>query len=273
MNWTLWILPFAALLFASCAQLGGMAGGKKKEPVNDPYGLGAYRAAGGRVSGIEAAQGGITGIPTTSAGAAAAGITAEEDIVWAPEDPNKPIDPGLEELWKKPESQSWQTSYTEASRLSRESGKPMLIWFTDSMHSPLCRRLSDELFSKSEFDGWAAERLVRLRVDSTVPAKERFKDIGTRKREYIKKLKKRFNVLGHPTVLVLAPSGKIEKRLRGYKKGDADGYWAKLKHAVTAAEEEYGAWREKLEARGYRLWTSRSGRKVFAKLYRFQGRK
>ena len=118
---------------------------------------------------------------TVNATVSSAGITDESDIVWAPEDENVPMPGGLEDLWKAPENKSWQTSYTEATRQSKQSGKPLLIWFTDTAHSPLCRRLSDDLFSNSGFDGWASKRLVRLRVDSTISSKEKREEIGAKK--------------------------------------------------------------------------------------------
>lgn len=270
MEWKSASLVGICACLVSCAQLGQITGikGKKKPSGEKPMtGLDAYRAAGGRISG-----GGEGFLPTAGQASAsvspATGITREEDIVWAPENPNQPIQG--EELWKQPESKTWHVSHTEAFRYSRQSGKPMLIWFTDSAHSPLCRRLSDELFSKSEFEGWAAERLVRLRINSTVPPRERHTDLGIRKAKYIEKLKRRYNVHGHPTVVMVSPWGAVLQSYRGYQKGNADYYWGRIKQALIQAEKEYGAWREKLEKRGYRMWESRDGRRMFAKLYRFR---
>lgn len=258
-----------SLSLLSCAQFGGNKA--KKAAPKDPYGLDAYQQAGGRIAGMDGATTTVTGgIPTAGGSLSASGITRDEDIQWAPEDPNKPIGGGLEELWKQPENKSWHTSYTVAADQSRQSGKPLMMWFTDSMHSPLCRKLSDELFSQGRFDKWASKNLVRLRVDTTLPSKERHTDLGARKSKYVEKLKKRYNIHGHPTVLILSPRGSVVASYRGYKKGNPDYYWGQMKVSVTKAEEDYGAWREKLESRGYRIWTSRSGRKTFAKLYRFQ---
>ncbi len=257
----------ASLSLISCAQLGGTK--KNEKPEDDPYGLGAYQQAGGRVSGVGGGLGLSAGVQAT-ASVSAVGITPDADIIWANPDPNAPIGNGLEELWKQPENKSWHTSYTEAIRQSRQSGKPMMIWFTDSRRSPLCRRLSEDLFSKSDFEGWASQKLVRLRVDTTFPSRERNTDLGVRKSKYIEKLKKRYSVHGHPTVVMLSPRGAVVVSYRGYKKGDPDYYWGRMKQSLTKAEEDYGAWREKLEKRGYRLWTSRDGRKTFAKLHRFQ---
>jgi hypothetical protein len=282
MDWKLSSVALLTLTGLGCLSLvswsilGGtkMGGANKKD--DDPYGLGAYTEAGGRIGGFGGATAAAAGVASVAGGGArggspisGAGITRDEDIVWAPENPDEAIGGGLEQLWKQPENKSWHMSYQVAAQQARQNGKPMMIWFTDSMHSRLCRILSEELFSKSEFEGWTTEKLVRLRVDATVPAKEKHSDLGVRKSKYVKQLKKRFAVHGHPTVLLLMPGGEVHARYRGYKKGTSDYYWARLKQAVVKAEEGYGKWREKYERRGYRLWTSRDGRKTFAKLYHF----
>ncbi len=268
------------ILSISCAQfseLAGLSPKKKPEIKPSPSGLKAYQKAGGRIAGMGMDEAQVR----VSAGSAApssalSGITPDADIVWAPENPNEAIGGGLDVAWEKPENKSWHTRYSTASRLSKRSGKPMLIWFTDSARSPLCRRLSDELFSRPDFESWAAEKIVRLRVDSTIKIKNReqmglgkYEDLKTRKNDYVKRLKKRYSVHGHPTVILLSPSGKVLQKYRGYKKGNAEYYWGRLKHVVSNAEEDYGKWRERMEARGYRVWTSRDGQKIFAKLYRF----
>jgi hypothetical protein len=256
------ISAFVFCSLVSCGQFG------KPDAQEDPLaGLDAYKNAGGHVGGMDEAMASGASVNAT---VSSAGITDESDIVWAPEDENVPMPGGLEDLWKAPENKSWHTSYTESTRQSKQSGKPLLIWFTDTAHSPLCRKLSADLFSNSGFDGWASKRLVRLRVDSTISAKEKSENIGAKKHNYIVKLKKRYKVMGSPTVLILSPKGAVVGRYRGYKKDSADYYWSRMKQDVNKAEDDYGAWREKLEKRGYRLWTSRDGRKTFAKLYRFK---
>ena len=256
-----------ALCLTSCSLLERGGG----QPENDLRGLTAYQQAGGRVVGMDemaivqvASEGG----PTSGSPPRAAGITPEEDIVWAPENPEEAIGAGLEKLWKQPGNKTWYQSYSQASQQSRQMGKPMLIWFTDSMFSPNCRRLSEELFSTREFESWASKNLVRLRVDTTISSQEKQTDIGARKIEYAKKLNKRYGVHGYPTVFILMPGGEVSTQYRGYKTGNSDYYWARMKQAVLMAQEAYGEWREKFERRGYRLWTSRDGRKTFAKLYR-----
>lgn len=246
----------------------------ESQPHAGLNGLKAYQQAGGSIVGMDnSATVSIGGGSAPVAGLSGEGITPEDDIVWAPEDPEEAIDGGLERLWQSPQNKSWHQSYKEASRQSRQLGKALLIWFTDSMYSPTCRQLSEEVFSIPDFEEWATKHVVRLRVDKQVPAKERSKDIGVRKLKYIKKLIKQYGVKGCPTVLLLKPGGEVHVNYRGYKKGDGEYYLARLKHAVVIIDRGYEQWRDKYEKRGYRLWESRDGRKTFAKLYRFQSGK
>jgi len=238
------------------------------------YGLKAYQQAGGSITGMgNTANVSIGGGNTQVAGISGEGITPEDDIVWAPEDPEEAIDGGLEQLWQSPQNKAWHQSYKEASRQSRQTGKALLIWFTDSMYSPTCRQLSEEVFSIPDFEEWATKHVVRLRVDKQVPPREKSKDIGIRKLKYIKKIIQRYGVKGCPTVLLLKPGGEVHVYYRGYEKGGGEYYLARLKHAVVIIDRGYQQWRDKYEKRGYRLWESRDGRKTFAKLYRFQSGK
>jgi len=256
------------LSLTSCGLIGGKDKKKPAEGEKPLTGMEAYQRAGGRIAGVSGVGAGGGGA-TATVSPSAMGITPEADIHWAPEDPDVPMGGGIEQLWKQPENKSWYVSHTEALRYARESGKPVLIWFTDSARSPLCKALNTELFSNSGFDGWASKNIIRLRVDNVIRGVRKEEHEWTEKRNYIDALKKRYKVLGHPSVYVLTPSGAVQDRFRGYKKGTPDYFWGRIKSAVSKAENDYGKWREKYEKRGYRLWTNRKGRKTFAKLYRF----
>lgn len=210
--------------------------------------------------------GGIAGVGNVSPRVRASQLPDEDDIVWAPEDPNEPIQQ-LEELWQKPVKDSWYVSYDEAMTASRQSGKPVLIWFTHSGSSPLCKVLSAELFSTNLFEKWASEKVIRLRVDSAVYDDN--EDLKARKIEYVKKLKKRYKILGAPVVLMVSPREAIFGRYVGYRSGDPGFYLGRLKNSYRVAMEDYGKWRDEMEEKGYRVWHDRRGRTVFAKLLRY----
>jgi Thioredoxin-like domain len=202
------------------------------------------------------------------------GITPDSDIIYTdPDAPDADI-PELASLLAAPKRGPWEESETIAKQLSVREGKPLLIWFTDSQGSPMCKAVSDELFSTHEFGGWAMEKLVRLKIDST-PDKERLdktadlgskEDLRIRMLSYASDLKKRYKVMGYPSLVMLSPSGEVVGRYRGYKRGEADYLWGQLKHAEAVSSEAYKGWRQGLEKKGYREWQDRKGRKVFARL-------
>ena len=192
----------------------------------------------------------------------------EKDIVWANEDPDAPMTE-LEALWEKGPQDDWFKSYSQAMKEARKEGKPVLMWFNDSKSKMTNQALSSELFSTTKFTAWAQDHVVRLQIDSFVQDDD---DVRlAHKRKYVNDLKKRHKVMGSPVVLMLSPRGAVFGKYAGYKRGSSSFYLGRLKNAHRNAMADYGAWREDLEARGYRVWHDHRGRKVFAKPRRLDG--
>lgn len=260
-------LVLALVSVVSCARLDRLTGGpEKKEEKPQPFGpTGIPPELRAKTSGTAVTAGGnVPAVP--------ANITPESDIAWTdPDNPEAGI-PELNTLMEGPKRGPWEESDKVAFRRASREGKPVLIWFTDSKNSPGCKAIAAELFSKSEFESWVKDRFVRLCVDSQVRQRDpnlSMDEAATREanqREFVATLKKRYKVLGHPTVLVLSPDGEMIGRYKGYRTGDADYFWGLLKQGDIVAQKRYGEWRAGLEKKGYREWQDRSGRKVFAKL-------
>jgi thioredoxin-related protein len=264
------VLPWLGawvLGLASCGLPGANTEPKKSEEA-EAFGPGGIppqlRARGSE--GTAVAPGG------NKPGAAAVNFTPMEDIVFTnPDDPDAQL-PELADLLAAPKSKIWEESETLARSRSAREGKPLLMWFTNSQSSPMCKALNDELFSTSDFEKWAAEKLVRLRVDAMVRVKApdlSLDEAKTREidvKNYVAALKKRYKVLGHPTLILLNPSGEVIGRYVGYKRGTADVTWGLIKHGESVSSRAYATWRAGLETKGYRDWQDRRGRKVFAKL-------
>jgi len=261
-----WILCLAGAL-SSCAKLGNSV---KKEPPSPfgPSGIPPELRAKSSDAGVAVAPGG--NVPGKSL---PSGITPEEDIVYTdPDHPEAGI-PELTTLLAAPKRGPWEESVTLARQRSAREGKPLLIWFTDSEKSPMCKALSQDLFSTSEFGNWATDKLVRLRVDAanvksddangSLDDSEAFR---IEVKSYYAELKKRYKVMGYPSLIMLSPSGEVIGRYRGYKRGDAEFLWGQLKHAEAISMEAYKGWRAGLEKKGYREWQDRKERKVFARL-------
>ena len=209
---------------------------------------------------------------TAGSNVSPAAITPSEDIVFTdPDNPDAGI-PELESLMAAPKKGPWEESETIARQIAASEGKPILVWFTDSARSPMCKALSSELFATPEFGKWAEKHVVRLRVDSNITVDDADLSLDekiTRQsnlKDYVKRLKKRYKILGAPSVLMLNPSGEVIARYRGYKRGDADYFWGLIKQGEASSSHAYKSWRQGLEEKGYREWEGRRGKKVFAKL-------
>jgi thioredoxin-related protein len=262
-------------LLASCAKLGSLVGGGEKKDEPSPFGpTGVPPQLRAGTSGGDAATASPSGAvlpPGTS-------ITPDDEILFIdPDDPDASL-PELSTLLSSgPKRRSpWEESDTVAKQRAAREGKPLLVWFTDSKTSPMCKALNEELFSKPEFEEWASEKLIRLRVDSNVRDNPLVKDdslsIGdamTREVElsrYVDRLKKQYKVLGQPVIIMLNSSGSVIGTYRGYKRGDADFRWGQIKQAEAASTHAHQQWQAALAKKGYREWKDRHDRKVFAKL-------
>jgi len=265
------VLLLSALALSSCAKLGlpGVSRAPEKEPVN-PFGS----------SGIPPqlrAKTADPGVPVESVSSAVASqspltFTPDEDIVFTdPDNPNAEI-PELSSLLENAKRGPWEASETIAKQRATREGKPLLIWFTDSASSPMCKALSQELFATHDFGAWADEKLIRLRVDSNIQADDLNLSLDEKQtreiemKRYVVALKKRYKILGHPSLVLLNPSGEVVGRYRGYKRGDAQYFWGLIKHGEAVSAEAHKGWRKTLEAKGYRDWSDRRGRKIFARL-------
>jgi len=250
-----------AFLLAACAKDKGI----DLESSLPPTGMGPKIRAGTDTAG------GTAIIPGGNATPGPIQITPQEDIAWTGFD-GEGI-PELETLMAAPKKGPWEDSITIARQTAAREGKPVLIWFTDSSRSPMCKALSNELFGTAPFGKWAEDRIVRLRIDSNLDAAKEptmsmddWASMKTDVGNYVQALKKRYKVLGHPTILVLNPSGEVLWKDSGYKRGEADFLWGLIKQAEAASTHDYQSWRKNLENKGYREWEGKRGRKVFAKL-------
>ncbi|NJM38133.1 MAG: thioredoxin family protein [Akkermansiaceae bacterium] len=271
MNLPFLYIGFLGFALCSCAKFS--SGRKLKSPPKDqPFGASGIPPQLRAKSPQPTATATVAGGNTTPATQKTLNLTPEEDIVYTdPDNPEASL-PELSTLLAAPKRGAWEQSDTVAKQLAMREGKPLLIWFTDSGSSPMCNALSQELFSQSEFGAWATDKIVRLKVDSFVRVKDLDLDLGesedkrARILNYNSDLKKRYKVLGYPTLIMLNSSGEVVGKYRGYKRGESQRLWGQLKHAESVSTESYKTWKAALEKRGYREWQDPKGRKILAKL-------
>jgi len=204
-------------------------------------------------------------------------IVPDEDLIFTDPDNPDAVIPELSTLLAEQDANRgpWEQSETVAKRRAMREGKPLLIWFTDSGRSPMCKALDEELFSTPEFSQWAAANVVRLKVDANLAGIGRDTNLTLGETEtlradvrtYVESIRKRYRILGNPAVVMLDPEGKRLTGYRGYKRGDATVFFGKLKHTQMVAERNHAQWRKRMEERGYRDWRDARGRvTVFARL-------
>jgi thioredoxin-related protein len=269
-----WLLALS-LSLTSCAKLG--MGNKVESPkLNSPFGetgIPPQLRSKGPDSGVPVVPGGNTGSPQSGPA-----FTPEEDIVFTnPDDPDASLPELSTVLTAEKRRGPWEESETIAKQRAAREGKPLLIWFTDSARSPMCKALSQELFSTPKFEQWASEKLIRLRIDANIQVDDpdlTLDEKGGRLaalKDYVARLKKQYKILGQPSLILLNSSGEVIGNYRGYTRGQADYYMGLFKQGEAVSTHHHKEWRAGLEKKGYREWRDRKDRKVFAKLTRYSG--
>ena len=120
----------------------------------------------------------------------------------------------------------WSTDYETALRKAKEENRHVLVDFTGSDWCGWCIRLNREVFSTEEFQEFAKENLVCVKID--FPRKKKLpKEVAKRN----DRLQRQFGVRGYPTVFVLGADGTPLVRT-GYQEGGGEEYVNHLKSLI-----------------------------------------
>lgn len=116
----------------------------------------------------------------------------------------------------------WHTDYDGAVKLSQDSSKPMLLFFTGSGWCSWCDKLEKEVFDTTEFAAAASDRFIFVKID--FPRKKTAaQNLSTTNFE----LKQRYNIQGFPTI-VLLDSRQQKLGQTGYRPGGGKSYYEHL---------------------------------------------
>lgn len=263
-----------AMAVSGCGLMGNDKQGNDSEEEK-PFGASGIpphlRASGGQDGSAIAPGGNRPALPVNFQ------ITPDEDLIFTDPDNPDAIIPELSTLLAEQSSsrEPWEKSDTIARQRAMRENKAMMIWFTDSGRSPMCKALEEELFSTPEFNTWAADNVVRLRVDANFATLGRDDNLSLDESEtlrvdvknYVDSMRKRYRVLGNPSVVILDAEGQVLTRYRGYRRGESGVLFGKIRHSETIAARNNAVWRKKMEDRGYREWHDARGRvTIFARL-------
>lgn len=117
----------------------------------------------------------------------------------------------------------WATDYDTAIATASGTNRKIFLFFTGSDWCGWCKRLESEILDTPEFQEYARENLVLVKLDfpQRIPQPEQLKAQN-------KQLSQRYRIEGYPTVVILNNSGTTIGRT-GYKRGGPGPFIAQLK--------------------------------------------
>ncbi|HMN24804.1 MAG: thioredoxin family protein [Ignavibacteriaceae bacterium] len=121
---------------------------------------------------------------------------------------------------------NWEENLETALQKAKTENKAVLVNFTGSDWCQWCIKLSDEVFSKSEFKEYADDNLILVRLDFPRNIEQ-----TAETKAYNNQLAKKYGVQGFPTVLLFSSSGNLVKTT-GYMPGGPVTYVSDLKSAL-----------------------------------------
>ena len=101
---------------------------------------------------------------------------------------------------------TWHTDVNKAIKLSVESEKPLLFFFTGSDWCGWCIKLQKAVFLKPEFNTWAKKNVVLVELDFPRRTK-----LSVELQKQNRELANMFGVRGYPTVWFVTPQLEAEK--------------------------------------------------------------
>lgn len=121
---------------------------------------------------------------------------------------------------------NWEDNLETALQKAKAENKAVLVNFTGSDWCQWCIRLSDEVFSKSEFEDYAEDNLILVRLDFPRNIEQ-----SAETKTYNNQLAQRYGVQGFPTILLFNSQGKMVLQT-GYLPGGPVTYVEHLKNKL-----------------------------------------
>lgn len=121
---------------------------------------------------------------------------------------------------------NWEENLETALQKAKSENKAVLVNFTGSDWCQWCIKLSDEVFSKSEFEDYAEDNLILVRLDFPRNIEQ-----SAETKAYNNQLAQRYGVQGFPTVLLFNSQGQMVLQT-GYQPGGPVSYVEHLKNKL-----------------------------------------
>ena len=112
----------------------------------------------------------------------------------------------------------WETNLEVALQKASKENKAVLVNFTGSDWCQWCFKLNDEVFKQKEFEDYAEENLVLVKVDFPKKIEQSMET-----KMYNQQLAQKFGVQGFPTIILFDKLGQPVAKT-GYQDGGAANY-------------------------------------------------
>lgn len=124
------------------------------------------------------------------------------------------------------DSLSWEDNLETALKKAKTENKAVLVNFTGSDWCQWCIKLSDEVFSKSDFEDYAEDNLILVKLDFPRSIEQ-----SAETKLYNNQLAQRYGVQGFPTILLFNSAGNLVLTT-GYQPGGPVSYVEHLKNSL-----------------------------------------
>lgn len=92
----------------------------------------------------------------------------------------------------------WYTDYQQATAIAKRDNKPIILFFTGSDWCGWCKKMEKDIFSSPDFIASTRDKFVFVEIDFPMNH-----TLPSQLAEQNEMLKKKFNVTGYPTVIIL----------------------------------------------------------------------
>jgi protein disulfide-isomerase len=117
----------------------------------------------------------------------------------------------------------WEDNLETAIQQAKKENKAVLVNFTGSDWCIWCKRLSSEVFQQKEFEKYADESLVLVKLDFPRNIEQ-----SAETQNYNRNLAQKYGIQGFPTILIFNSQGKLVAQT-GYQPGGPEKYIEHIK--------------------------------------------
>ena len=121
---------------------------------------------------------------------------------------------------------NWEENLETALQKAKTENKAVLVNFTGSDWCVWCKRLSTEVFSKSDFEDYAEQNLILVKIDFPQNIEQ-----SAETKMYNAQLAQKYGIRGYPTILLFNSAGNLVLTT-GYQPGGCENYINHLKGSL-----------------------------------------